>query len=211
MHDEALSRTTNAPALYPDRSPWLVSTFTLAEIRRLDAGSWMSAKYAGEPVPTLEELLALLQQANAGLFLEIKSKGDSDPDRIALALAAQGWVQSGIPTQPLCVMTFVEAGAKRFKSLLPAVEVQVLFGAPPSAASLKNVDSFADGIVVPFGTLADPVYSGPEEVLKDISAYTINSKEDLVNALRRPLKAVITDNFPVLRVELEDMYKVVAP
>jgi len=211
MHDQALSRTTNAPVLYPDRSPWLVSSFDLAEIRRLDAGFWMAEKYVGEPVPTLEELLALLQQENAGLFLEIKSQGESDPDRIALPLTAQGWVQSGIPTQPLCVMSFSEASAKRFKSLVPAVDVQVLFGGPPSAASLKNVDSFADGIVVSFDTLTDPVYSGPERILKNISAYTIDSKADLADALKHPLKAVITNNFPLLRVELANIYKDVTP
>ena len=33
---------------------------TLDEIRRLDAGSWFSPEFAGEPVPTLEEVLDLV-------------------------------------------------------------------------------------------------------------------------------------------------------
>ena len=40
FHDDSLARTTNAPVRFPDRSPWTFTTFTLAEIRSLDAGSW---------------------------------------------------------------------------------------------------------------------------------------------------------------------------
>ena len=44
MHDISLARTTDVEQVFPDRSPWNVSMFTLAEIKRLDAGSWFSPK-----------------------------------------------------------------------------------------------------------------------------------------------------------------------
>ena len=40
LHDETLSRTTDAAARYPDRAPWRAADFTWEEIRALDAGSW---------------------------------------------------------------------------------------------------------------------------------------------------------------------------
>ncbi|KOG86166.1 glycerophosphodiester phosphodiesterase, partial [Streptomyces varsoviensis] len=40
LHDTTLSRTTDVEQRYPNRSPWRVADFTLAEIERLDAGSW---------------------------------------------------------------------------------------------------------------------------------------------------------------------------
>src|SRR5687768_12141304 len=63
LHDPTLERTTNVEELFPDRATtvtwegqtrrsWLANDFTLAEIKRLDAGSWFDAKFAGERIPT---------------------------------------------------------------------------------------------------------------------------------------------------------------
>lgn len=49
LHDPWLQRATNGRGL--------VGSKTLAEIKQLDAGSSFSSKFAGEPVPTLEEVL----------------------------------------------------------------------------------------------------------------------------------------------------------
>lgn len=91
MHDETLTRTTNAREAFPSRAPWRVAEFTAAEIQTLDAGSWfvredpfdtiaggeVSAEEArafpGERVPTLRE--ALLVTAELGLFVNIELKG----------------------------------------------------------------------------------------------------------------------------------------
>ena len=64
MHDESLKRTTGL-----DRdagaTPW-------AEIRRLDAGGWKAASFAGEPVPSFEATIACLAQEGLGANVEIK-------------------------------------------------------------------------------------------------------------------------------------------
>ena len=92
MHDETLSRTTNAPYLFPNRSPWLVNDFTLAEIKMLDAGSWFvdqdpygtiaagevspeeAANFRGEKVPTLKEALTLTKELGFWVNIELKSR-----------------------------------------------------------------------------------------------------------------------------------------
>jgi len=92
MHDETLARTTNAPSLFPNRSPWLVNDFTLAEIKMLDAGSWFvdqdpcgtiasgevspeeAAGFRGEKVPTLKEALALTKELGFWVNIELKSR-----------------------------------------------------------------------------------------------------------------------------------------
>lgn len=48
IHDETVDRTTNGEGK--------VASFTLEAIRRLDAGSWFDAKFAGTNVPLLEEV-----------------------------------------------------------------------------------------------------------------------------------------------------------
>src|SRR5215207_11286279 len=50
IHDETLDRTTNGHGLVRDCN--------LAELTALDAGVWFSPAYAGERIPTLDELLA---------------------------------------------------------------------------------------------------------------------------------------------------------
>jgi glycerophosphoryl diester phosphodiesterase len=65
MHDATLSRTTNAEKVYPHGSPWRIRDYTLKQIKLLDAGSWFSAKYKGERVPTLDETLRALTSSPA--------------------------------------------------------------------------------------------------------------------------------------------------
>ena len=49
MHDRTVDRTTNGSGL--------VNSLTLAEIQRLDAGSWKDDRFRHIPVPTLREIL----------------------------------------------------------------------------------------------------------------------------------------------------------
>lgn len=54
MHDSAVDRTTNGTGR--------IAELTLADIRGLDAGSWFDPQFAGEPVPTVEEVLKLVAE-----------------------------------------------------------------------------------------------------------------------------------------------------
>src|SRR5262245_5213280 len=57
LHDMTLERTTDVEQLFPDRAQalggkktWPVVEFTLAEIQKLDGGSWRGQKFAGARV-----------------------------------------------------------------------------------------------------------------------------------------------------------------
>jgi glycerophosphoryl diester phosphodiesterase len=63
IHDAALERTTNG------KGP--VGEFRLAELKDLDAGSWFDSQFAGEGIPTLEEVLDLVD-GQVPLNIEIK-------------------------------------------------------------------------------------------------------------------------------------------
>lgn len=66
IHDATVDRTTNGSGYVKD--------LTLAELRRLDAGSWFSRKYAGERVPLLNEVLRLVAGKNVVLNIELKTQ-----------------------------------------------------------------------------------------------------------------------------------------
>ena len=67
IHDATLERTTNG------RGP--VHALTLGQLRELDAGSWFHPRFAGERLPTLEEILAFSREADVVFYLEVKSGG----------------------------------------------------------------------------------------------------------------------------------------
>ena len=75
LHDDTLTRTTNVEDIFPNRKNDRAETFTLSELRQLDAGSWFTDKdpygalafgriskedgdnYRGIQIPTLKEVL----------------------------------------------------------------------------------------------------------------------------------------------------------
>ena len=67
IHDSTLERTTNGQGKVQD--------FTLAELRQLDAGSWFGPEFAGQRIPTLDEILEFAQTRDVVFYLEIKYAG----------------------------------------------------------------------------------------------------------------------------------------
>jgi glycerophosphoryl diester phosphodiesterase len=74
IHDNFLDRTTDAEAIF-GKSKMLVEETLLADLQRLDAGTWFDAKFKGTKLPTLTESLDLIQ-AGAVTLIERK-KGDA--------------------------------------------------------------------------------------------------------------------------------------
>lgn len=69
IHDGRLWRTSNGRGA--------VARKTLAELKALDAGSWFSPQFAGEPIPTLDEVLAWARGQDPRMPLMIELKGGS--------------------------------------------------------------------------------------------------------------------------------------
>lgn len=92
IHDETLSRTSNASEVFPLDRPWRVRDFTLEAIRRLDFGSWFvrtdpfgqiaagavteseCRRFPEMRAPTLEEALLLTREAGRAVNIEIKDQ-----------------------------------------------------------------------------------------------------------------------------------------
>ena len=70
LHDDTLERTSNGRGMAGER-PW-------AELSRLDAGSWHSSTYAGEPIASFEAIAAFCAANGHALDLEIKPSPGAD-------------------------------------------------------------------------------------------------------------------------------------
>lgn len=79
LHDDTLERTTDG------FGP--VSARSLAELQALDAGSWMSPRFAGEHIPHLDEVLALAAETGILLNIEIKNTGEYNAPLVEKVLA----------------------------------------------------------------------------------------------------------------------------
>lgn len=68
-HDDLIDRCSNGHGR--------VDSFTLAELRRFDFGSWKGSEFAGLQIPTLEEVIQTIRGINPAMRLLIEVKEDS--------------------------------------------------------------------------------------------------------------------------------------
>jgi glycerophosphoryl diester phosphodiesterase len=169
LHDPSLERTTDVEAVFPDRFTdvvvdgqtvrrWYPEDFTLAEIKRLDAGAWFDARFAGERIPTFQEAIDLIR-GRAGFFPELKNPGRLRAKGIDLeravteVLTTNGLVGAMLHGRPAVHMqVFEEESVRRLAALLPAVPRSFLIGTPAHARQwlsddgLDEVKAFATGV-----------------------------------------------------------------
>lgn len=90
FHDNELKRTTNGSGL--------VSETPLEELQALDAGAWFSEAFAGEPIPTLGQMLDQLAKLGLGANVEIKSDsgGEDEAGRVVASFLKGRWPK-GLP------------------------------------------------------------------------------------------------------------------
>ncbi|MDF1799003.1 MAG: glycerophosphodiester phosphodiesterase family protein [Planctomycetota bacterium] len=98
LHDETLGRTTSGSGLVRERG--------LPELFGLDAGSWFSPSFAGEPVPVLEEAFVLdAESAAAPPFQMIELKDPHLLGAVTGVLAAERFAHAGRP-RPFVLASF---------------------------------------------------------------------------------------------------------
>ena len=142
IHDDTTRRTARV------RKP--VSAQALAELRTLDAGRWKSAKFAGEKIPTLNEVLATVPSGQR-LFVEIKCGPECVPAFV------EAFQLSGKAPEQVVPIGFALPTMALVKQALPALEVcwvtdfhRTLRGWAPTAAELiaPAKDAGLDGLDV---------------------------------------------------------------
>jgi glycerophosphoryl diester phosphodiesterase len=195
MHDTTLTRTTNAKTVFPNRSPWRVHDFTLAQIRRLDAGSWKGAKYRGESVPTLGEALTKMDGTGIGILLEIKK-----PE---LYRGIEGRVVSELKRHPswlaprrLIVQSFNWSSMRTFHRKLGHIPIG-LIGTPPSS-ELPRLRSFASQVNPPHSGLIPRYVRRVHSLGMKVLAWTVNDPKTMRRMISYGVDGIITNKPDVL-------------
>ena len=180
LHDASLERTTNVEELFPDRvstqtiegktrKAWLANDFTLAEIKRLDAGSWFDPKFKDEKVLTFDEAVALIR-GKAGIFPELKTPeiyaGRDVKFEALVAAALDKNALRGAkadPKTPVILQTFGQPSARTLAQIKIGVPVVLLLNSAEGFESAAQVKAWK-GIVQGFGPAKAIVLKNPDFV-----------------------------------------------
>lgn len=142
IHDPTVDRTTDGRGRVRD--------LTLAALKKLDAGSWFHGSFAGERIPTLDEILDRYS-GKIGLFIELK-KPELYPgieEKVAQALKSRKLDQQS--DGKIIVSSFNHRSVQRYHRLQPSVPVGVILRFSPSGISdrqLRSVSEYASFINV---------------------------------------------------------------
>ncbi|MFD7016227.1 glycerophosphodiester phosphodiesterase [Streptomyces sp. NPDC059928] len=199
IHDTTLARTTDVKKRYPKRAPWSVSSFTLAEIKQLDAGGWFAPRFRGERIPTLQEYLGLLDHTGQGLLLELKQP-ELYPgiERQALdTLGRAGWLDRPHLARRLVVQSFSAPALRTTHRLRPAVHTGFL-GNPP-VTQLKQYAVFSDEInaeqhgVTSAYAKAVHALRGPHRLRLRLNTWTVDSAPAATRLIELGVDGIITN------------------
>jgi glycerophosphoryl diester phosphodiesterase len=214
MHDDAMTRTTDVADRFPGRVPAPFSTYTLAEIRTLDAGSWFERddpfgqvaagavtraeldRYVGERVPTLREAFELTLELDWRLNLELKAQPRPNDtfDEVGAVLALADEV--GIGPDHLLFSSARHEWLKAVRQRRPDLEVQAILGLFP-----EDPIDFGDPFFEAFNPRITRV--SIEEIGEQIARgirlnpYTVNDPDEMARLARMGIAGLITD-FPQL-------------
>jgi glycerophosphoryl diester phosphodiesterase len=183
MHDDRLERTTDGSGLFADRSA--------AELKRLDAGRWKGAEFAGEPVPTLAEAIALLARLGMGANIEIKPCPGREVEtgfRVAAELRRL-WPRG----HGLIVSSFSPAALEAARAAAPELPRGLLVEAPPPGwqATVRRLGCVS---LNPWHEDAEPeTIAAARELGIFVLVYTVNEPARAAELLACGVASVITD------------------
>ena len=184
LHDDTLERTTTGQGM-AGQQPW----HTLSQ---LDAGSWHSRAFAGEPLPTLQAVARYVLRNHAMLNIEIKpTPGDeATTGRTVACQAAQLWAGQAVP--PLLSSFSAEALASA-QAAAPALPRALLLdtlwpGWHATATALGCVAIVTNHRLMEAGLLAQARVAGWRALV-----YTVNDDADAQRLLALGIDGLITD------------------
>ena len=194
IHDETVDRTTNGTGE--------IRNLTLAEIKAMDVGSWFHNKYAGEKIPTLEEVLLLLTELgfNGQLNIELKTDVIQYKGLVEKCLALQSakdW-PFAIVYSSFNPYTLVE-----LKEANPSQEIGLLFESKEWADkgdAMLEKESYHPDL-----KLLDWAIEWNRNQLP-LRVWTVNEDTDINRCFELLIEAIFTD-YPEKALQLKENYE----
>ncbi len=158
IHDDTLDRTTDGEGE--------VAAFTLAELKKLDAGSWFSAEFAGERIPTLEEALRL---AKGRILVNVEIK--TEAVGYGIVAKALELVEELDMKDAVVISSFDPKALSKARELDPEIRTASLFNAE----------------------LQEEISPEAVRLERPVAVYTVNEINEMERLIGLGVNAIFTD------------------
>ena len=180
IHDPSVDRTTNAKGL--------VKEYTLSQLRELDAGSWFDAKFAGEKIPTLEEIVNFARQADVVFYLEVKS---NDTWGVEHALVAA--LRQAQEVARAAILSFDLTALANVRRQEPTLISGYLFDEPRENAVADAFRVGARQLAPNHKLLSKQLVESAHASHMQVITWTVNEPAEMRAALATGVNGVMTD------------------
>ncbi|MFM2481291.1 glycerophosphodiester phosphodiesterase family protein [Celerinatantimonas sp. YJH-8] len=136
IHDATIDRCSNGHGYIRD--------LDYQQLQQWDFGSWFSADYCGEQLPTLEQWLTCCQKFRLSFNLELKLEPEDDPERLVLEVA-RVLKQCRFPEQQLIISSFSLQALQHAQQQLPSIRRGQLWDDLPRdwESQLSSINAFS--------------------------------------------------------------------
>lgn len=189
FHDSTLDRTAGADGFVKGR--------TAEQLRDLDAGSWFDARFAGERIPLLRDVLELVR-GRCRLNIEIKNL----PFRYAGIEAAivEIIAATRFPVEDLIISSFDHVSLQTVAKLDPQLPLATLFAHYPT-----SFDELPGDIVHPhWGVIHADFVAEAKAAGKTINVWTANEPAQWAYLVKHGVDGIVMDYPDRLRAWLLD-------
>ncbi|MBO9541890.1 hypothetical protein J7643_14980 [bacterium] len=196
MHDASVDRTTNGKGNVRD--------LKFAQIRALDAGSKFKPEFAGEKVPTLDEVLDAVR-GKAMLNIEVKGKLNAE-ERAFMAAKVNEAIERKQYLSHVQVMSFDSAFMQEMRRVNPRVSCALLGLVDPLDHRLSRATKLKmDGLNLMLATLDSGDVEQIQKAGLRVHVWTVNKQKTMLKALGRGVNGLIT-NYPEVAMAAMDSY-----
>lgn len=191
-HDKDLKRTAGVEKQ--------IVEMTLDELRTLDVGTWKNAKFAGEKIPTLEEMLATVP-AGKKVYIEVKCGPEIVPELVRILKTTR---LKPTQTPVICFNADVIKAVKLSRPDIPAYWLYDL-KKEPTAESLiaKAKEIQADGLDLSAKPNLDQDFA---RKIRDaglrLDVWTVNEVDVAKRMIKIGVQGITTDRPAWLREQL---------
>lgn len=180
LHDDDLDRTTSGSGMLWQKP--------LAELQTYEAGSWFAPQFSGEPLPTLEEVIALVR-GKMKLNIEVKLHGhERDIAKLVVETVRRE------KFEPECIITsFGHNVAAEIKALAPELKVGYIFG--KDEYHERVFEGPVEVLSVNHYLISTEFMQRARAAHKEVHVWTVNEKPLMHRMMDLGVDAIIT-NYP---------------
>ncbi len=183
IHDETLGRTTTGKGKVIDHS--------LADLESLDAGSWFAAEFAGEKIPTLDELFARYKKSSLLFNLELKNSVIEYP---GLEKAVLKSITDHELEERVIISSFNHQSLVRCKKLNPDIRTGMLYFEEMETPWERALSLGCYSVHPFFHHLQSPeLIAGFKKNKLPTYAWTVNDPEQMEYLVNNKIEAILTD------------------